>query len=277
MKTLITGARGQLGQILMRQFAAHEPVGIDLPEIDLSAPSSVNSLAALQPGLVIHAAAMTDVDGCARDPERAMRINGQGTAHVAEACRRTGATLCCISTNEVFDGTLGRPYREDDPTSPANPYGASKLAAEREATARVEHLFIVRIAWLFAPGERNFPAKIIEKADELGRLKVVDDEVSNPTYAPHLAEAIEALVQTRRYGIYHLTNEGFCSRFAFARAILDASGRGHVPVDPISLRNFLRASSPPPFAPLENVRAAALGITLPPWPEALAQYVAEGA
>nr|HID12985.1 dTDP-4-dehydrorhamnose reductase [Anaerolineae bacterium] len=141
----------------------------------------------------------------------------------------------------------------------------------------VRHLlnrfYIVRTAWLYAPGGRNFPHRIIQLADERGALRVVTDEMSNPTYAPDLAQALVALIRTDAYGVYHLTNAGYCSRYDFAREILRISGRERVPVEPITLAEFQRASTPPRFAPLANTAGAALGINLRPWEEALAEFL----
>jgi dTDP-4-dehydrorhamnose reductase len=231
------------------------------------------AIAACQPDVVIHAAAWTDVDGCARDPERAYRVNALGTQNVALACAEVGAALVYISTNEVFDGTATEPYREWDPVHPINPYGRSKAAGEWLVSHLLTRFYIVRTAWLYAPGGRNFPHRIIQLADERGALRVVADEVSNPTYAPDLAAALAALIRTDAYGVYHLTNSGYCSRYEFARAILRQTGREHIPVEPITLDQFQRDSTPPRFAPLANTAAAALGIVLRPWEEALAEFL----
>ena len=136
-----------------------------------------------------------------------------------------------ISTNEVFDGEAITPYHEFSPTNPINPYAQSKLAGEKIATQLLQQLYIVRIAWVFSPGGNNFPAKIMAAGDKHGQLKVVDDEVGNPTYAPDLAQAIAQLIETKHYGIYHLTNEGVCSRYEFTLEIMRQSGREHIPVE----------------------------------------------
>jgi dTDP-4-dehydrorhamnose reductase len=275
MCIVITGALGQLGKALQRVLAEVDLVLIDLPDWDITDPQSVALMADLKPEVVIHCAAMTDVDGCARNPDLAYQVNAFGTQNVALACQRSGAAMVHISTNEVFDGAATEPYREYDPRRPVNPYGASKLAAEQIAARLVNKLYIVRISWLFAPGGNNFVDKITAAADKHGQLRVVTDEVANPTYAPDLADAIARLIQTRHYGTYHLVNEGFCSRYEFAVEVLKQSGRESVPVSPITSDRFERASTPPPFAPLRNTVGAALGITLRPWQEALADYVAE--
>ncbi len=274
MRIVITGALGQLGKALQHALAEADLVLIDLPDWDITDPQSVAPLADLKPEVVIHCAAMTDVDGCARNPDLAYQVNAFGTQNVALACQRSGAAMVHISTNEVFEGTATEPYREFDSRRPINPYGASKLAAEKIADRLVNKLYIVRISWLFAPGGNNFVDKITAAADKHGRLRVVTDEVANPTYAPDLTDAIARLIQTGHYGSYHLVNEGYCSRYEFAVEILKQSGHESVPISPITSDEFERASTPPPFAPLRNTVGAALGITLRPWQEALADYFA---
>jgi dTDP-4-dehydrorhamnose reductase len=194
---------------------------------------------------------------------------------VALACAAGDAAMLYVSTNEAFDGTATEPYREWDPPRPINAYARSKMAGEWFVRHLLTRFYIARTAWLYAPGGRNFsnPSRIIQVADERGALKVVTDEVANPTYALDLAVAIAALIQTDAYGVYHLVNEGYCSRYDYVRETLRLSGREHVPVEPISLDDFQRDSTPPRFAPLANTAAAALGITLRPWQEALKEYL----
>ncbi len=274
MRIFITGNKGQLGRALYAALAEHTLTGCDLPELDITDREAIGAAVAdFAPDVVVHAAAWTHVDGCARDPERAYRVNALGTQNVALACAEAGAAMVYISTNEVFDGEATEPYREWDPPHPINPYGRSKAAGEWFVRHLLTRFYIVRTAWLYAPGGRNFPHRIIQLADERGALRVVTDEVGNPTYAPDLAKAIAALIRTDAYGVYHLTNAGYCSRYDFAREILRVSGREHVPVEPITLAEFQRASTPPRFAPLANTAAAALGITLQPWQEALAEFL----
>jgi len=274
-RVFITGNRGQLG----RELASRLPqaTGGDLPEFDITDSASVAAaIDAARPEIVIHCAAMTNVDGAARDPALADRINGLGTDHVARAAARANAALVYISTNEVFDGTKTEPYLEHDRPNPINAYGQSKLLGERNAARASSRLYIARTSWVAALGGKNFPHRILELADERGRLQVVTDEVASPTFATDLADAILALIATGRFGIYHLTNAGFCSRHEYARKILELSGRSHIPVDAITLADFARPSTPPKFSPLANTAAAALGITLPPWEEALRAFLARG-
>jgi dTDP-4-dehydrorhamnose reductase len=278
MRILITGADGQLGRALRKVLGERGETVIptDLPEFDIADPEIGPKLSSFEPEVVIHSAAMTNVDGCATDPDSAFAVNASGTRNVARACADCGAELVCVSTNEVFDGSADRPYPEDAPTHPINPYGSSKRAGEQMAADLVgDRLYIVRTAWLYAPGGNNFPSKMISLADTHKELRVVTDEVGNPTSAPDLAQAIAELVQTRSYGIYHFTNAGYCSRYDFAKEILRLSGRGGIPIHPVRLVDFKRASTVPPFAPLANVRGAELGIELRPWQEALRAYFTE--
>ena len=279
MRVFITGCKGQLGQALSAALAGHTLSGCDLPELDVTERAAIGkAIADFAPDVVLHAAAWTDVDGCARDPEQAYHINALGTQNVALACAASGAAMAYVSTNEVFDGTAQEPYREWDPPHPLNPYARSKAAGEWFVRHLLTHFYIVRTAWLYAPGGRKFsnPHRVLQLADEQGALRVVTDEVGNPTYAPDLAAGFAALIRTGAYGVYHLTNAGYCSRYDFAREILRLSGREHVPVEPITLADFQRASTPPRFAPLANTAAAALGITLRPWQEALVEFLKSG-
>jgi dTDP-4-dehydrorhamnose reductase len=274
MRIFITGCKGQLGRALGDVLRDHTLAGCDLPHTDITDRQAITSaITSFAPDVVIHAAAWTDVDGCARNPAKAYQVNGLGTQNVALACAASGATLAAISTNEVFDGTADEPYREWDPPHPINPYARSKAAGEWFTRHLLNRFYVVRTAWLYAPDGGNFPHRIIELADELGSLQVVTDEVGNPTYAPDLAAALAQLIQTEAYGVYHLTNAGYASRYDFAREILRISGREEVSVEPITLDDFERDSTPPRFAPLANTAAAALGIELRPWQEALEAFL----
>ena len=275
MRVFVTGIRGQLGNELARQWSSTAMVaGADLPEVDITQADQVTeAVLKARPDLVVHCAAMTDVDGCARDPVMAYRVNGLGTQNVAIACQQANAAMLHISTNEVFGGRDGRAYHEFDQLQPINPYGSSKAAAEWYVRHLLTRFYIVRTAWLYASGGRNFIHAIQDAADRKGTLRVVTDEVANPTFANDLAAAIIQLAATGRWGVYHLVNQGACSRYTFATKILELTGRAHVPVTPILQAEWPRASTPPAHAPLENTCAAALGIQLRPWDEALSAYL----
>ncbi|MFN2283110.1 MAG: dTDP-4-dehydrorhamnose reductase, partial [Anaerolineae bacterium] len=276
MKILLTGHKGQLGRTLLPLLTAHDVLGLDLPEHDITDHGALLALTRdFRPDLILHPAALTNVDGCARDPALAYRVNGMGTQNVALAAAEVGAEMLYVSTNEVFDGCATEPYHEWAATNPINAYGRSKLAGEWYTQHLLARFYIVRTVWLYAAGGRNFPHRIIELADERGSLKVVTDEVGSPTYVVDMARALIALIETHAYGIYHLVNEGVASRYEFAQEILRFSGREAVPVNPITSADYPRASTPPLYAPLANNAAAALGIRLRPWQEALAEFLQE--
>lgn len=274
MHILITGALGQLGRALQNALAGHQQTLVDLPEVDITDRAGFGDVVSdSRPDLVIHCAAYTDVDGCARDPELAHRINALGTQNVALACQAFAIPLVHISTNEVFAGDNPAGYEEWMALSPRNPYGVSKAAAETHVRALVDRYYIVRTAWLYAPGGRNFIHAILRRARETGAVRVVTDEIGNPTYVADLGGAIARLITTGQFGTYHFVNEGSCSRWAFANEILRLAGLGEVTNTPILSSAFTRSSNPPPFGALHNRNGAAIGITLRPWPEALADYL----
>jgi len=276
MRIAVTGSKGQLGRSLQAELQGHELLLIDLPEYDFTDPGIVEVIADFQPEVVIHAGAYTNVDKAEREPETCYRVNVFGTHNVALACQRCGAVLVHISTNEVFDGTSHKPYLEYDRPNPISTYARSKWMAEQVVRDLVQRFYIVRTAWLYAQGGTNFPSKIMAAADKHGRLRVVRDEFGSPTYAPDLAQAIHQLIQTGHYGVYHFTNEGACSRYEFALKILELSGRGHIPVEPITSDQWERAAKPPLRAVIHNFLGAALGIRLRPWEEALEDYFGLG-
>ncbi len=277
--TYISGNQGRLGRALTA--AAPGPIrGWDQPELDLDDPASGADLVdRCQPDLVIHTAAMTAVDQAAREPSVAMRRNGEAVGALARACREIGSGFVLISTNEVFDGERddGRGYREDDATGPRNAYGQSKLAGEqaaREAFDGRDGLWIVRTSWLFGPPGADFPEKITAASDKYADtpLSVVSDEIGAPTYTLDLARGIYQLVERTPGGIFHLVNSGQASRYDWARAVLDVQRPGRE-MQPTTLAAFKRDSDPPPWGVLDTSRAAAAGVTMRPWQEALAEYL----
>ena len=274
MKILLTGHKGQLGTALTQALAPRDVTGVDLPELDITDRTAVfTAVAQPTPDLILHCAALTDVDGCARNPALAYRVNGLGTQNVALAAQEFGAEMLHISSNEVFAGDQPEGYDEWAPLNPVNGYGRSKAAAEFHVTHLLSRFYIVRLSWLFAPGGRNFIHAILNRARETGQLRVVTDEVANPTYVNDLAAAITQLIDTHQYGVYHLTNAGACSRWEFANEILRQAGLSDVVNTPIQLKDFQRASTPPPYAALNNNVGKAIGIELRPWPDALAHYL----
>lgn len=272
-RVAILGANGQLGRALTRRLLQQEYVVLPLarPEWDVADPGIIGRLVNLRPAGLVNAAAMTHVDGCEREPDLAYRVNGLGAEHVAAVAAELGVPLVHVSTDYVFDGLDNTsPYAEDAPTNPLSVYGKSKLDGEHRVQAVYPQAQIARTAWLYGLDGKNFVTRIIQLADERGALSVVTNEVGNPTFCDDLADAIGLLLQQPIPGIFHLVNEGYASRWEFARVILELAGRGHVPVNPVD--SYPRPAKPPVFAPLANTRAAGLGIRLRPWQAALAAY-----
>lgn len=283
----VTGAGGRLGQALMRTLQRKSITALawSRPEYDLDDVTAAGRLMKRDtPAVVIHAAAWTDVDGCAGDPALAMRRNADAARELAQTCISHGARMVLVSTNEVFDGERadGLGYSESDTTNPRNAYGASKSAGETAASEafaaanRADGLLIARTAWLFGPPGGDFPTKIIAASDALPTgqpLRVVADEIGSPTYSVDLAEAIvRLLLAGAAGGTYHLVNEGRASRLELAQRVLGRC-RPERALAPISRTEFVRASVPPAWAVLSNTRAAAMGVVQRSWQEAVDGYV----
>jgi dTDP-4-dehydrorhamnose reductase len=272
LRVAITGAAGQLGRELVRAFTdAGDEVLAPARHFDIRDPASLVALEAWRPTVVVNSAAYTDVDGCARDPGLAMAVNGDGATAVARAAAAVDALIVQISTNEVFDGTLDRPYTEDDTPNPINPYGLSKLAGERGVVAANARHLIVRTAWLFGPGSANFVTKIRGAArrslEAGGALRVVDDEWGNPTPTPWLAETIAWLVReprAHRPMVVHVAGAPAVTRRGWATECV----RGlDVEIDPIASSEYQRVSRPPLRAVLDTRLLAKLGRASADWHE----------
>lgn len=278
MKILVTGASGQLGRSVIAATASHEFVALGREQLDVtSLGACIDAMEKHRPDAVIHCAAMTDTARCEQEPSRAREINGIGSEHMAQACARAGARLVAISTNEVFDGGQTDPYLEDARPRPLNAYAVSKLDGELLASARHADTLIVRTSWLYGHGYHNFNEKVLSAAREGRALSFVTDEISTPTSTEELARGLIALLERgAEPGTYHLANSGVASRHDWAVEALRLADMADVHVSPVSTE-ALRASGyagplKPAYSVLANTKAAALGIQLSPWKDALATY-----
>lgn len=283
MRILLLGKNGQLGWELQRCLQPlGEVVAVDYPEIDLGAPGSLRPLIQqLNPQILLNATAYTAVDRAETEPDLAMQINAIAPAIMAEACLARDCILIHYSTDYVFDGTKGSPYTEDDVPHPLNQYGYSKWKGE-QAIQEVGGLYLIfRTAWVYSLRGDSFVRKVLQWSRQQETLRVVDDQISNPTWARMLAEitslllarySVDELAESK--GLYHLAGDGCCSRYDWAKAILELEPS---PADQIA-RQILPASSADFPTPAQRPLLSALNcerfvsvfsLRLPPWKEAL--------
>ena len=273
---VVTGGAGMLGSALLDLAPAEVlAVGVDLPDGDLSLLEAARAaLAPHRPRVVIHCAAYADVDGCTRDPQRAWLHNATASQNVAIVCRELGARLVALSTDYVFDGTKGAPYTEQDLTNPLNPYGESKLAAERLVAQELPDHLLVRTQWLYGPGGKNFVAAIVARAQQGGELRVVADQWGSPTYTRDLARGLWDAASSPARGIVHLTNAGVATWADLAETALAAAGLGETAMEHIPAADWPTPTVRPRYSVLDNQRWVRLGFTpLRNWEEAVAEYV----
>jgi len=276
-RILITGAAGMLGRTLCRRFGAHAVVAADRARLDIgSLANVVAAVAEARPEVVIHAAAMTAVDRCESERDAAFAANAIGAANVAIACQRHGARLIAISTDYVFAGTGDRPHHEWDPTAPRTVYGQSKLAGEEAIRAHCPDHVIARVAWLYGPGGPSFVHTMLKWGTQSGpALKVVDDQIGNPTSTTAVADALAVLLDTSIAGTIHLTCEGEATWYAFTRAIFAARGLARA-VEPCLTAEYPRPAPRPANSRLEKRVLRLHGLpAMPTWQESLRQFVTE--
>ena len=277
MRVAITGASGRLGRALLNELRAFAEVrSWSRPDYDLDDLGAAARVVATSPDVVVHSAAWTDVDACARDGELATRRNGVAVGELARACAGAGCRLVLVSTNEVFAGDRRGPaYRNDDPVAPINAYGASKLLGETQAieafAARPEGLLIARTAWLYGPPGNDFPTKIITAAlrarESGGTLRLVRDETGSPSATSDVARGIGQLIQDGSAGVRHVVNAGQATRAEWAMEVLGAAGIV-IATELVPASTWRRDSTPPSWGVLAS------DVVLRPWQVATREYVA---
>ncbi len=295
MRVFVTGARGQLGRDLTDALANRVPIGglagdprtgsmgnrdpvdvvaTDLPELDITDRAAVlDALAAARPDVVVHGAAFTAVDACESEPDRAFAVNALATRHLVEAAGRCGAHLVYVSTDYVFGGTARRPYVEWDRPDPVSVYGRSKYGGELETRPSDT---VVRTSWVCGAHGANMMKTVLRLAAGDGPLRFVDDQHGCPTFTADLAGALAELAVSRRPGTFHVTNQGATTWFAFAQAVLRASG--HDPGRVLAVRTAdldpPRPAPRPANSVLDNAALRLSGLPLlPPWGDALGRLV----
>ena len=288
MRILVCGANGQLGCELARlikrgcaeigpipdSYDKTELVNTDVENLDITDATAVDSFVAEgRFDIIINCAAMTNVDGCEAHEEMAYRINAQGAENLALAAARQGAKIVHISTDYVFSGNDPSDRVEDDKPDPQSAYGHTKLASELLVQQASPKHFIIRTAWLYGYVGKNFVKTIMGLARDNGSIKVVDDQLGNPTSANDLAYEILKIAATEDYGIYHCTNNGTCSWFEFASTIVDMAAIDCEKI-PCTTEEFPRPAKRPAFSSLRNKHLEdTIGDEMRPWQDALACFL----
>ncbi|MFT3788725.1 MAG: dTDP-4-dehydrorhamnose reductase [Tepidisphaeraceae bacterium] len=279
-RILLVGSKGMLANAIRLALEArgHSVTGFDVPDIDITKSDSVDGIFdRVKSTLVINCAAYTNVDGCEKNRELADAVNGTGVGNLAIASKRHGATLVHYSTDYVFDGSLRRPLRPNDPVGPVSAYGKGKLLGEQLLQKNAPpRWLLLRTAWLYGPSGNNFPQAILNAAKAGKPLRVVADQFGSPTFTQDLAAATLNLLDTTASGIFHLTNSGDTNWADFARAVLDEFDVDK-PVENITAADW-KAIKPdsadrPAYSVLDiSAYEKATGKPMPHWREALKRY-----
>jgi dTDP-4-dehydrorhamnose reductase len=279
-RAVVFGASGQLGVELVRELRTrqYEVKGLDRAQVDITDPAAVESaLAGFDAQIVFNSAAYNQVDVAEKEPQAAFLVNALAVRNLALACRQVDALLVHFSTDYVFDGEARHPYVEDDPTHPLGAYAVSKLAGELYAQAYLEKVLVVRTSGVFGPGgldtaRGNFVELMLRLAGSGQPIRVVEDHVASPTFAPLLAARTIDLVERKQSGVFHVGGGMPSSWFQFARMIFDAAG-----VQPMVLatnaREYRTPARRPRYSPLSNAKMERAGLEpMPPLPQVLTAY-----
>jgi len=281
-RAVVFGSLGQLGVELVRELArrGYEVSGFDKPDLDITNRELVEEcVAELDPAIVFNAAAYNQVDVAEEEPEAAFAVNALAVRNLALACRQTDASLVHYSTDYVFNGRAGRPYTEEDPMHPLGAYAVSKLAGELYAQAYLERPLVIRTSGVFGPGglstaRGNFIELMLRLAASGKPIRVVEDHVASPTYAPLLAARSADLVEKDAHGIFHIGGGTAISWFNWARMIFEAAGL-HPELRSTNEREYRTAARRPKYSALSNGKMERLGLEpMPPLEEALRSYLA---
>lgn len=278
MKVLVTGVAGQLGYDVVRRLEKEQYSieGVDRDEMNLESPKDIQEfLKDKVYDVIVHCAAYTAVDKAEDDRERVYAINVEATKILAIEAERMGAKLVYISTDYVFEGTGEIPYVEEDPVLPAGYYGKTKLEGEEAVQEYSTKYFIVRISWVFGINGNNFVKTMLQLSETRDELSVVADQIGSPTYTVDVAQFIFELLQTEKYGIYHGTNEGFCSWYEFATEIFSEAGTD-IQLTPVTSEEFKTRAVRPKNSRLSKQKMIREGFTpMPTWKDALHRYMKE--
>lgn len=275
---LVTGVNGQLGYDVVKVLKSRniECVGVDREEFDITDNNAVNNfIKKIMPDAVIHCAAYTDVNKSEDEFEICKKINAQGTENIAKMCKNIDAKMIYISTDYVFKGDGEKPYEIDDETEPLGAYGSTKLLGEAAVKEILTKYFIVRVSWVFGKNGNNFVKTMLKVGKEKNEINVVDDQIGSPTYTPDLAVLLADMVVTEKYGVYHATNEQYCSWAEFAQEIFKQAGYS-TKVNFITTEQYPSKAIRPKNSRLSKKSLDEAGFKrLPEWKDALKRYLIE--
>lgn len=275
---VVTGAQGQLGMELVEWLRkmGHFVYGFGKAELDVTNEILVHKvLQDLKPDVVIHTAAYTKVDQAEHEPEEANRINGGGTAIIAAASESIGARLVYISTDYVFNGQAIAPYSELSAVDPINAYGRSKLLGEQFVESLHTRYFIVRTSWVYGAGGNNFVKTMLKLGAEQRPVSVVNDQVGCPTYTRDLTACIAELIATDKYGVYHVSNSGYCSWYEFAQKIFELTDM-KVDLKMVTSEQFVRPAARPSYSVFDHTALKQGGFSaMEHWETALDRFLTE--
>ena len=278
MKVLVTGVKGQLGFDVVNELEKRgiEAVGVDIQEMDITDAASVDRvIRETAPDAVIHCAAYTAVDAAEENPEACRKVNADGPRNIARVCRELDIKMIYVSTDYVFDGHGENIWEPEDERAPKSVYGQTKYEGELAVQELLEKYFIVRIAWVFGINGKNFVKTMLKLAETHDTIRVVNDQFGSPTYTYDLARLLVDMVQTEKYGVYHATNEGFCSWYDFACAIFKEAGV-EVNVIPVTSAEYGAKANRPMNSRMSKEKLTENGFErLPSWEDALRRYIAE--
>lgn len=278
MKVLVTGFNGQLGYDVIKELdsRAVECKGVDLQDFDITdREQTLSYIKEYKPDVVVHCAAYTAVDKAEDDEENCRKVNVEGSENLALACKELDAKMLYVSTDYVYGGNGETPFETSDETDPKSVYGRTKLEGENAVRKHLDKYFVVRTSWVFGINGNNFVKTMLRLGAERDELNVVADQIGSPTYTPDLARLICDLIVTEKYGIYHGTNENYCSWAEFAAEIMRLGGRKAI-VNPIPSSQYPARAQRPLNSRLSKTCLDEAGIDrLPTWQNALERYIGE--
>jgi len=275
MKILITGGSGQLALSYAQIDTKNEVYLATKNELDITKLSSIKKvISKVKPDIIFHFASLTRREECAMNKPLARKINVKGTENIVKICKKNQIPLLFISSNEVFSGKKNDYYFENDIPDPITTVGKTKYAAEQIVQENLTKYFIVRTSWLYSKYTKNFLQTVLSIGLKTGKVNVVTDEIGSPTYSVDLAKAIQKLITTQKFGIYHLSNKGKVSRHTFAKKAFALVPHGSkVTIGKISSTDFKAIEKAPSYTPLSSIHNQQVEIKLRTWGSALKEFL----